>query len=90
MMLCDRCQHQETCLLPQLATHDRQVKTMLDKLQACEMYLARFPVGVAWGNGVNHLRALSQPYFVGISEGMRRLLKAGFKGRVFHLITAKH
>ncbi len=89
-MLCDSCQHQETCLLPQLAIHDRQVQTMLDKLKVCEMYLARFPVGVVWGHWVNDLRALSQHHLVGISEGVRRLLKAGFKDRVFHLITVKH
>ncbi len=89
-MLCDSCQHQETCLLPQLAAHDRQVQTLLDQLKVCEMYLARFPAGVAWGSGIDRLRALSQHHWAGITEGMRRLLKAGLKDKMIALIPVKH
>lgn len=90
MMLCDSCQHQETCLLPQLAAHDRQVQTMLEQLKVCEMYLARFPVGVAWEDGMHRLWALGQHHLAGMAEGVSRLLKAGLKDKMVALILVKH
>ena len=36
-MLCNTCQRQQTCLLPQLATGDKQLQAMLHGLKRCEL-----------------------------------------------------
>ena len=36
-MLCNTCQRRQTCLLPQLATSDNQLQTMLHSLKRCEL-----------------------------------------------------
>ena len=36
-MLCNTCQRQQTCLLTQLATSDKQVQAMLHSLKKCEL-----------------------------------------------------
>ena len=36
-MICNTCQRRQTCLLPQLATSDKQLQTMLKSLKRCEL-----------------------------------------------------
>lgn len=90
-MLCDRCQHHETCFLPQLAAHDtytqyrgdrgmtpkaaQPIQTLLDKLQVCELYVARFPQGFSWANEVNKLRHASRIGLRAATARIRHLLK---------------
>lgn len=90
-MLCDRCQHQETCFLPQLAAHDtdltyqgdrvvarqasQQIQRLLDKLQVCELYVARFPHGLSWASKLNKLRRAGRMRLAEVKEGIYRLFK---------------
>ncbi|WP_448562758.1 hypothetical protein [Trichothermofontia sp.] len=90
-MLCDSCQHQNTCFLPQLAAYhshnncsgDRlatpkaygRIPVLLDKLQVCELYLARFPQGLSWADGFNQLYKLVHIGWTGLAAGTRHLLR---------------
>jgi len=63
---------------------------MLDKLQVCEMYVARFPSGVSCGDALRRLWALVQARLTGAAEGMGRVLTEIFKETVCHRAAAKH
>ncbi len=76
MMLCHRCQYQATCLLPQLGNHDQSIQARLDQLQTCEMYLVKFPQGVACDDVLPTLLAAGQAWLAGVSDTGRHWLKA--------------